>query len=67
MNTPPAAVGDRISLVSMGNDPAPIARGSLGTVTSVNHWIGGEWNLGVRWDNGRTLGLVIPEDKFVKV
>lgn len=67
MNTPPVAVGDRVSLVSMGDDPAPIPRGTQGTVTNVSCWTGGEWNIGVKWDNGRTLGLVYPEDKFVKV
>ena len=66
-NMPPARVGDRIALVTMGDDPAPIPRGTQGTVTGVSYWVGGEWNIGVRWDNGRTLGLVIPEDKFVKL
>jgi len=61
----PAAVGDRITLVRMSNDPAPIPPRSEGTVTHLAHWVDGSWNIGVRWDNGRTLGLVHPEDKFI--
>ena len=66
MNTQqaPAAVGQRITLVRMGNDPCPIPPGTQGTVTHLARWIDGSWNIGVRWDNGRTLGLVYPEDKF---
>jgi hypothetical protein len=63
--TQPANAGDRIVLVHMGVDPSPIAPGTVGTVTRVTPWISGEWNIGVEWDNGRTLGLVIPEDRFV--
>ena len=61
---PPARVGDRVTLVRMGDDPSPIAPGTVGTVTGVSCWVGGEWNIGVRWDNGRTLGLVSPGDRF---
>lgn len=66
-NTPPAQVGDRVTLVRMGLDPSPIAPGTQGTVLSVTRWYTGGWNLGMRWDNGRTLGLVYPEDKFTVV
>ena len=61
---PPARVGDRVTLVRMGDDPSPIAPGSTGTVLGTSKWVGGEWNIAVRWDNGRTLGLVYPEDRF---
>ena len=60
----PARIGDRITLVRMGTDPSPIPPGTVGTVTSVTPWVGGEWNIGMFWDNGRTLGLVVPEDRF---
>lgn len=62
---PPAHVGDRVTLIQMNNDPHPIPPGSEGTVTRICKWVGGEWNIGVRWDSGRTLGLVYPEDKFI--
>jgi len=61
---PPACAGDRVTLTRMGTDPSPIPPGTVGTVTGVSSWLGGEWNIGVRWDNGRTLGLVFPEDRF---
>jgi len=61
---PPARVGDRVTLLRMSNDPCPIFPGTQGTVTGVSSWLGGEWNIGVLWDNGRTLGLVYPEDRF---
>lgn len=62
------AVGDRIELVSMPDDPDPIAPGTRGTVD----WVGKPVNLGgrtfdqigVKWDNGRTLGLTVPPDRF---
>lgn len=49
--------GDRVELIRMGADPHPLEPGSRGTVTLVD-------SLGtvhVRWDNGRTLGL-LPDD-----
>lgn len=52
-------IGDRIRLLRMDNDPSPIPAGTTGTV----NWIGEMDQLGVKWDDGRTLGLV-PEDKF---
>ena len=53
--------GDRIRLVSMPQDPDPIAVGSLGTVVDVyeHH----EWaQVDVDWDNGRSLMLTMPDD-----
>jgi hypothetical protein len=52
-------VGNRVKLIEMGNDPNPIEAGSEGVI---NHIGGGVVN--VSWDNGRSLGLVIGEDKF---
>jgi hypothetical protein len=55
--------GDRIELVSMLNDPNPIAPGTKGTVTFVTDL--GSWvQVGVNWDNGRGLMLTLPEDKL---
>ena len=61
----PAAINDRVMLVRMPNDPCPIEPGTWGTVTCLSKWTDGSWTLGVKWDNGRTLGLVYPEDRFV--
>lgn len=60
-------VGDRIELVSMGDDPDPIEPGTKGTV----NWIGapfqGHDQIGVKWDDGRTLGLTVPPDRYRKL
>ena len=55
--------GDRIKLVSMGEDPDPIKPGTLGTVESVDS-LG---TIHVEWDNGRHLGIVPEEDQFIKL
>lgn len=60
----PCKTGDRIRLDYMGNDPDPIKPGSEGTVQMVTQFIGDELNISVKWDSGRTLGLVHPHDKF---
>ncbi len=52
-------IGKRIRLISMDNDPNPIESGSVGTIYHIG---GGEIN--VRWDNGRTLGVVEGEDLY---
>jgi hypothetical protein len=54
-------VGDRIELVSMPDDPDPIKAGTVGTVTSVDTRMD---VVGVRWDDGRTLNLVLGVDSF---
>ncbi len=57
--------GDRIVLILMPGDPAPIAPGTEGTVVGV-HTSHGMTQLMVDWDNGRKLGVAIPPDS-VKV
>jgi len=60
-------INRRIRLINMPNDPDPIPSGSEGTVVSVTNmgWIErGQWQLDVKWNNGRTLSLVIPPDTF---
>ena len=52
-------VGKRIKLIEMGDDPHPIRSGTEGTVVHVG---GGVIN--VKWDNGRSLGLVEGEDIY---
>ena len=61
MNTPQP--GDRIRLLAMTDDPDPIPLGTIGTVISVRQL--GSWSqVDVKWDNGRTLMLVVPPDQF---
>ena len=54
--------GDRVRLVSMTDDPDPIAAGALGTVVGVYPQT--DWTqVEVDWDNGRSLMLSIPPDR----
>lgn len=54
--------GDRIRLVAMTDDPAPIPSGTTGTVTAVRQH--GTWApVDVEWDSGRKLMLVVPPDQ----
>lgn len=55
-------VGTRIKLISM-NDDYSVPRGTMGTVEYVDD----EGQIGMSWDNGRTLSLIYGEDQFVKV
>jgi len=59
-------VGDRVRLVQMPDDPAPIIPGTRGTVTYVTelHMIGDKYQIGVAWDDGRTLSMVVPPDVY---
>lgn len=52
--------GTRVKLIHMGNDPMPVPDGTLGTVEHIDD-IG---TIHVRWDNGRTLGLIPGEDQY---
>ncbi len=60
MTTVPA-VGDRIRLIHMPEDPDPIPAGSLGTVREI-HPQRGWTQVEVDWDNGRQLMLSLPDD-----
>ena len=53
-------VGTRIELIHMDDSYGPIKPGAQGTVDSVDD-VG---TLHMRWDNGRTLGIVPGEDQF---
>lgn len=55
--------GTRICLDSMGNDPQPIPSGTKGTVIAVDD----AGQLLMKWDNGRTLGVIPGEDSFHKI
>jgi len=56
-------VGTRIELISMDDPYAPVEPGTRGTVAYVDD-IG---QLGMNWDNGRSLSLVPGEDSFRKL
>ena len=59
--------GQRIELVEMPDDPNPIEPGAMGTVRSVAecHSNRGPFlQVDVDWDNGRSLMLSIPPDKY---
>lgn len=53
-------VGTRIELISMDDPHAPIEGGMQGTVDIVDD----AGTLHMKWDNGRTLGIVPGEDSF---
>lgn len=51
--------GMRVEMVEM-DDPQPIERGTRGTIEFVDDM----GTIHVKWDNGRTLGLVPDVDEF---
>lgn len=72
--------GDRIRMVSTGNDPhsgrpdpCPVEPGTLGTVTRYRFprlgtdLYEGTVIHGVQWDNGRTLSIILPVDTVEKL
>lgn len=63
--TPPCQIGDRIRLTDMPDDPHPIPAGAEGVVYRVQKlWTPGEWQIGVQWDDPRSLFLILPKDSF---
>jgi hypothetical protein len=56
---PNLLLGKRVRLVEPMDDPHPILVGREGVVYNVGFDV-----VNVKWDNGRTLGLIIGEDKF---
>lgn len=57
-------IGDRIELVNMPDDPDPIPSGTQGTVNYVGKFPGEGQQIGVKWDNGRTLMVIVGVDEF---
>ncbi|HMO94292.1 MAG TPA: DUF4314 domain-containing protein [Pirellulaceae bacterium] len=61
------SAGTRIRLLSMPDDPNPIAPGTTGVVTDIREVGVGQdrWlQIDVDWDNGRQLMLASPPDRF---
>jgi hypothetical protein len=56
---PNLLMGKRVRLIEPMNDPHPILVGREGVVYNVGFDV-----INVKWDNGRTLGLIIGEDIF---
>lgn len=56
--------GDRIRMVQMAPDPLPIEPGSLGTITRVQQGLYFSLQIDVKWDNGRSLSVILPDDKI---
>ena len=54
--------GDRVVCYDMQDPYAPITYGTEGTVTGVDD----AGIIHVKWDNGRTLGLIYGVDGFAK-
>ena len=55
--------GTRIELISMSDPYSPVPSGTKGTVSFVDD-IG---TIHPKWDNGRSLGVVVGEDEFRKL
>lgn len=60
MKDPNAKEGMRIRMVSMMDDPNPIASGEEGTIRLID----GMGVIHVNWDNGRTLGVIPGVDQY---
>ena len=56
--------GARVRLLSMPDDPDPIPAGTEGEVNYVGKFPGEGQQIGVDWDNGRTLMLIVGVDDF---
>ena len=52
-------IGKRVKVNNMVNEPHPIESGTIGTITNVGYDV-----INVKWDNGRSLGLIIGEDDY---
>jgi hypothetical protein len=57
-------IGQIIVLLEMNNDTNPVPVGTKGVVTKINPMPNNETQICVNWENGRTLMLIYPEDKF---
>jgi len=56
-------IGQTIELTRMDNDPDPIPVGTRGVVEGIFP-VFDEYQIQVRWANGRRLSLIYPMDEF---
>jgi hypothetical protein len=56
--------GARLRLLAMPDDPDPVLVGATGEVLFVTELWRDEFQVVVRWDNGRHLNLICPPDRF---
>jgi hypothetical protein len=63
MNKQLPTKGQRIELVSMSDDPAPVEVGSVGTVQYIQVLMDTTL-ISVDWDNGRSLSLIAEVDEW---
>ena len=56
-------VGTRLRCENMPDDPNPVPPGTLGTVVYVDD----AGQIGMKWDNGRSLSLIYGVDNFTKI
>lgn len=63
---PNKLVGKRVRLLDMPDDPCPIEAGATGIVRRVmgSPFSDGKTQIDVKWDNGRSLMLITPPDRF---
>jgi hypothetical protein len=52
-------IGKKIVLITMSDDPNPIPSGTIGTIYNVGGGV-----LNVKWENGRTLGIIEGVDMY---
>lgn len=55
--------GTKIVMDADIDDPQPIKKGEVGTIDFIDD----EGQIHMRWNNGRTLAIVVGVDKFHKV
>ena len=56
--------GTRVRLLSMPNDAFPVPTGTEGEVLGTTRFHDGKTQIAMRWDNGRSLAMIVPEDTF---
>lgn len=59
-------IGDLIELIRM-DDPNPVPVGERGVINRVSKLPRDEVQLGVKWNNGRTLSIILPHDEICLV
>ena len=60
ISNPTVGKGERIEMIKMEDDPAPIEPGTKGVVDHID----GIGQIHIHWDNGRMLAIVPEIDKF---